>query len=46
MDRIGANFEDERVSLASTRKKQATPQGMASVHTIQNDTDTMQAVYH
>jgi hypothetical protein len=30
VDRLGANYEDERVSLASTRKKQATPQGMTS----------------
>jgi hypothetical protein len=47
VDRLGANFEDERVSLASAWKMQTMLLGTAVGSTIfKSDTDVEQAAYH
>jgi len=47
VDRLGAKFEDEGVSLASAWKMQAMLLGTAIGSTkFKSDTDMMQAAYH
>jgi hypothetical protein len=47
VDRLGAKFEDERVSLASSRKMQTMPLGVAVGNSIhQSDTTFVQDADH